>query len=306
MAALDAAGAALRDAARRRDLDAVRRLVVEQPDAVRWRDERGRTALFHSRDPALLGALLDAGAEVDAEDAGGSTALHGLTSVSARPALELLLERGARIDHANRDGWTALHAAAAFLDVANLRTLIDHGANPQARSRHGYAPIHEALHDCNAVTARWLWEGPGPRDAVGAAALGEVTELARLLDATPERVDAPDGRGRTLLHWAAYHGRPRAVELLLARGADPDGRGGLGEAPLHAAARGIQVAERLGLASRDVAELLLSAGADASPRDASGRTPLDLAIRADRVKPAFIALLESRGARSTPIPGEER
>jgi ankyrin repeat protein len=133
-----------------------------------------------------------------------------------------------------------------------------------------------------------------------------VAELGRLLDQEPGRLDAPDGRGRTLLHWAAYHGKARAVEALLARGASPDERGGLDEAPLHAAARGVQVNERFGLASRDVALLLLDAGAAPSPRDASGRTPLDLAIRVHRVKPAFISLLESRGARATPIPGEER
>ncbi len=300
------AGEALRHAVKRRDVDAVRGVLAERPDVVRWRDERGRTAMFLSRSLAILELLLASGVEVDATDEKGWTALLDHAVAGGPELLALLLRHGAAVGARAHDGWTALHAAAAFTSVASMKLLLDHGADPLARNCHGYAPIHEALHDCNAVTARWLWEGPGPRDVVAAAALGEVTDLQRLLDAEPGLLDAPDGRGRTLLHWGAYHGKPRAVEALLARGADPDGRGGLGETPLHAAARGIQVAERFGLASRDVAELLLDAGADPSPRDVSARTPLDLAVRADRVKPALIALLESRGARSTPLPGEER
>ncbi len=299
-------GEALRLAVKRRDLEALRGLLSGRPEAVHLRDERGRTALFHTRDLAILETLLASGAAVDSLDDARGTALLRHAAAGKAEVLELLLRHGARVEVRDRDGWTPLHAAAAFAGVAAVKLLLDRGADPLARNRHDYAPIHEALHDLNPVVARWLWEGPGPRDVVGAAALGEVVALSALLDGDPALRDVKDGRGRAPLHWAAAHGKARAAQALLARGAAPDVRDEAGETPLHAAARGVQLDERLGTASRDVALALLDGGADPSPRAPDGRTPLDLAIRANRVKPAFIALLESRGARSTAIPGEER
>lgn len=302
----DEPGEALRQAAKRRDLDGVRRLLAERPDVVHGRDERGRTALFHSRHLPIVEALLAAGAEVDAPDEGGGTPLLRHAVAGGPELLALLLRHGARIDARDRDGWTALHAAAAFTSVDSMKLLLDHGADPQARTRYDYAPIHEALDDGNVVTARWLWEGPGPRDAFGAAALDEVAELKRLLGGS-DLLDAQDGRGRTALHWAARCGKPRAGAALVERGAALDRVDERGWTPLHWAAWGYPISEKHGgPVSRDFVAALLDHGADPSPRAKDGKTPLDLAIGAQRVKPLLIALLESRGARSTPIPGEER
>lgn len=60
---------------------------------------------------ATLGALLDAGADVNALDANGSTAVHPVASSGWTSAIALLAERGARLDVRNKNGRTPLDLA---------------------------------------------------------------------------------------------------------------------------------------------------------------------------------------------------
>jgi hypothetical protein len=108
--------------------------------------------------------------------------------------------------------------------------------------------------------------------------------------------------GNTPLHWAAEDGRTRAVEKLLAKGAEVNYRNKSGETPLHcAAARGhkktveLLIAKGADVNSRDdthistplhdaacfgdveVVKLLIDAGADVNAKLSNGRTPLDCA-----------------------------
>ncbi len=102
------------------------------------------------------------------------------------------------------------------------------------------------------------------RDAIDE---GDVTGLARMLHATPADT-VVDGEGRTLLMVAVEESNLPAVELLLARGADPEHRDGRGRTALHLAAE---------MGFQEAVEVLLAAGADPSARDAAGTTALDLA-----------------------------
>ncbi|MEZ5139080.1 MAG: ankyrin repeat domain-containing protein [Acidimicrobiales bacterium] len=78
-----------------------------------------------------------------------------------------------------------------------------------------------------------------PADALDAAALGDVDRLRTLLDEAPDAATAEAADGFTALHLAAWFGRPRCAELLLARGADPERVAGNGTElrPLHSAPR---------------------------------------------------------------------
>ena len=55
--------------------------------------------------------LLDAGADVNATQAGGYTALHAAAQTGQRELMELLLARGADVDARTEDGATALSLA---------------------------------------------------------------------------------------------------------------------------------------------------------------------------------------------------
>ena len=72
------------------------------------------------------------------------------------------------------------------------------------------------------------------------------------------------------LHYAALHGNPRSIELLIAKGAKVDAKDAGGRTALHKAA---QAAEAQAVAK------LLELGADASAKDRLGNTPLHMLAR---------------------------
>jgi ankyrin repeat protein len=245
----------------------------------------------------------------------------------------LLLERGADPNAANAHGWTPLHQAA-YSDRASLASaLLDAGASPSTSARgDGGTPLVVALFWGNVTTADLLAERGGvqPRNLRAAAGLGDTELIAELLDSpeagahrgfyrphggfpawTPsgdpqevrdealawaarndrtEAIDLLVARGAdpdadvyrgTPLAWAAAVGRPRAIQRLVARGAGPNHRSsfggpdhGGGVTPLHLAAQN-------GL--REAIDALLAAGADPSVRDdLHGGTPADWAAHSGR------------------------
>jgi ankyrin repeat protein len=70
-----------------------------------------------------------------------------------------------------------------------------------------------------------------------AAEIGAVPELQTLLG-QPGDIDARDESGRTALMLATLHGQARAVDMLLAHGADPNAADAQGVSPLQAAIAG--------------------------------------------------------------------
>ncbi len=73
----------------------------------------------------------------------------------------------------------------------------------------------------------------------------------------------------TFLHLAVERGRAKAVDALLAAGADPDTRDKDGDTPLHSA---------VWRNDAKTVTALLAAGADVDAKDGRGRTPQDLAV----------------------------
>lgn len=117
-----------------------------------------------------------------------------------------------------------------------------------------------------------------------AASTGQMKVMQMLLD----KGAAPDGAaadGRTPLYDAALNGQAEAIKLLLSRGAAVDGVAVNGSAPLHAAAlRG----------HTDVVAVLLDAGASVNKAAADGITALHCAAFQGYLD--VVQLLASRGA----------
>lgn len=87
-----------------------------------------------------------------------------------------------------------------------------------------------------------------PRDAREAVKADDADALRRVLARGAFDVNARDSSGMTLLHLACLLNRTRAVEILLANGADPDARNAQGEAARDVAQP--TLARRLATASR--------------------------------------------------------
>ena len=118
---------------------------------VNARDEDGFTPLHRaaafSTTPAIISALLDAGAEVNARTEGGQTPLHLAAMWSKTPAIiTALLDAGAEVDARNKYGWTPLHYAAENSKTPAIVTaLLDAGAEVNARDEVlGSTPLHHA------------------------------------------------------------------------------------------------------------------------------------------------------------------
>lgn len=92
-------------------------------------------------DGAAAELLLDRGANVNARDNAGVTALMLAARNGHTALLRRLLDRGATVEARTRDGWTALTYAAwtGHPDVA--RRLLTAGADPALTDRSGWSPL---------------------------------------------------------------------------------------------------------------------------------------------------------------------
>jgi ankyrin len=210
-------------------------------------------------------ALLKQGANVNATDADGTTALHWASYRDDVETADLLIRAGAMINAANDLGATPLWAACQNGSEAMVRRLLAAGANPNAALLLGETPL--------MVAAR-----------SGSPAVVE------LLAAKGANVNARAARGQTALMWAVAQKHPEVVKILLAHGADvnarsdtwgevmavtPHGYLGYNRSIPHGNDTALMFAARVGdIAS---AKLLVAAGANVNDEDAWGVSAVVLA-----------------------------
>lgn len=146
--------------------------------------------------------------------------------------VETLLRSGADVNAAQGDGMTALHWAAEHGDAELADMLLYAGAHVGAITRLGdYTPLHLAARGGRADVASRLLEGradPAARTSTGGvtalhfgAQAGKVDVVQALLEAGVEPDITEETRGQTPLMFAASAGRVSVIETLLAAGADP-------------------------------------------------------------------------------------
>ncbi len=165
-------------------------------------------------DLAAVRRLLRDGADVNAPQGDGMTALHWAAERGDEALCEVLLYAGARVDAGTRIGhYTPLHLAARAANEAVLRRLMRAGGDPNARTTNsGAAPLHLA------------------------AASGDPGVIAALLEGGAD-VDGREGAwGQTPLVFAAANNRVAAIEALLRAGADPAATANVVDADEHARA----------------------------------------------------------------------
>lgn len=148
-----------------------------------------------------------------------------------REAVRQLLKQGADVNAVQGDGVTALHWAATLGDAEMASMLLTAGANHRAATRFGgYQPLHVAAERGHAAVVRALVGAGadarattvrGTTPLMLASAAGDTGTIAALLDAHADPNARETERGHTALMFAAAANRLPAVNLLISRGADP-------------------------------------------------------------------------------------
>jgi ankyrin repeat protein len=145
-------------------------------------------------------------------------------------AVKELLKKGADVNAAQGDGMTALHWAALNGDAEVAQMLLYAGANVGAKTRlGGYTPLHLAAQVGNAAVIAPLVAAGAPvtaATATGATALmqaahsGSADSVRILLENGADPNVKETANGQTALMFAAAADRLDVVKLLMARGAD--------------------------------------------------------------------------------------
>ncbi len=205
-----------------------------------------------------LQALLDMGADINAMDVGGSTALIVAADDGYEDAVLLLLQNRADVNINGSRGWPALHWASQGKEIAIVQHLIDYGAEVNARKNGWTAMLLAAKQECLPVVDSLLENGAD--------------------------VNAKDYHGRRALHWAAGAGHTDMVWLLAKNKADLNAVDRWGRTALMWAIENM----------RSVAFLLMDIGADVKERAQDGSTALHLA--AFQSEPTVAGILLKKGA----------
>ncbi|TYZ62152.1 hypothetical protein PybrP1_009623 [[Pythium] brassicae (nom. inval.)] len=273
--------------------ESVRLLLAAQTGS--WRGDRAVAAV-----PLLAAAqhghlevmkmILASGADVDAKNEDGTSALFAVARRGRVDAVQLLLAKGATVDAvAKRTGRTPLFEAAEKGHLAVVELLLAHGADVNAGDRMRRTPLFSALAHGHTNVVSTLFERGAKADVVArdgqtplhdAAAHGNV-ELVQLLLARGANPAAATDRGKTPLCCAAESGRLAVVQLLLVHDAPLDGVDTNNRTALHLAVTNNHV---------EIVQLLLARGADPFSVDSNGQTPLHDASASDRAA-AMTALL---------------
>ncbi|HET6604741.1 MAG TPA: ankyrin repeat domain-containing protein [Xanthomonadaceae bacterium] len=271
---------------------------VQAPPLPGARDQRTLAMLAAVLpDLSLLRRLIADGVDVNLRHHGLTPLLAATRdSYQGRPdAVATLLANGADPDAADRDGATALHHAARSTDPGVAAQLLDAGATVDAVDRHGLTPLAAACASGNWRVAKFLLErGARPQPDGGApvllaAAASEDDDEAgtQLLLRHKARVDARGALERTALMSASLHGNAGIARALLAAGAVADACDGHGVTALMEAARS---------GANAVLRALLVAAPDPDRRDHTGRTVLIIACQSAKADEETLRLLLDAGA----------
>jgi uncharacterized protein len=149
------------------------------------------------RDTGQVRALLREGADVNAAQGDGMTALHWSALNGDLDTMNVLLYAGATAEPLTRVGrYTPLHLASSRGHAASVSRLLEAGSKPGSVTETGVQPLHLA------------------------SQAGNPEAVKALLDRAADVNARDETHGRTPLVFAASQNRLEVIRILLAKGAD--------------------------------------------------------------------------------------
>ena len=281
--------------------------------AGRYYDNRGHwhplyLALARNRGSAVIRILLDAGADILAEDSTGRTALAyapWALRVSAEDLRILAAAARTKVGFEQRDSWDLVHAILEE-DGSRLQALLAAGADPDSPVSGGGRLMDVAARFGSAAAVQSLVAAgadPSAANELGAKPLlwavhGDDADAVRAL--IGEGAD-PDHMGdwlgpTTALQYAARVGGPDVLTALLEGGGDADVTDENGDGLLHYVLdRAVPDVESAAALMAARARALIAGGVSPDAKDKMGITPLYDALRIG-AWPDLIRVLVEGGA----------
>lgn len=281
-------------------------------------DAKGRTPLHRAaeiKDAELTAFFIALGANIDAQDSTGRTALEiaclndaydcveklaqananiFLSSKSETQPLQIALQKGDALQKVlfnkntvlqkDKNGQNALHIASGKGNVAAVNTILDLSIPINIQDSSGKTALDiaymspESYNHAQVAEKLILYGYTSQNDAFSyfSAAVRSSNVNIRFSD------------GLSPLHFASRSGHAGIVQLLLERKADVNAKDSSGTSPLHEAARGGHL---------DIMQLLIRAGAIVNAQDAKGNAPLHI-VMPSLVRREGMKLLLDNGANA--------
>ena len=170
------------------------------------------------------------GANVNAKDSEGETALHKTAQLGKIESIKCLKELGADLNARNNEGSTPMHLAAIAGQAENIKCLADLGADVNARDNDGYTPLFnaamahtgqvESIKCLTALGADIEARGNSGRTPIFAAAAAEFGQIAAMecLKELGAKLDVKDKKGETAVDLADALDETKVAEWLRVNG----------------------------------------------------------------------------------------
>ncbi len=218
-------------------------------------------------------------------DGSGNTPLHYAAEWKLNEALSGLIQKGANVNAVNANGESALFSAVKADSPSTIDILVENGIITDTRSNltrdHlGNTPLHYAV-KWNSLQAAQkiisLGFDVNSMNLSGKTALSDCCrsnkrDMAILLISYGANVNATDVTGRTVLIDAIQSGSEQMIALLLANGANPQIQEMNGRNAYHEAALSANI---------NVINQIRKAGGNPLARDSYGDSPFSLVLKYD-------------------------
>lgn len=239
------------------------------------------TLAITAADTELFNRLIDAGADINAQDKNGLSPLAAALANDRYVFANKLLDLGADPNLKDASGKNALLSMRSTTPSDLVRRLLDLGADPNVSANNHATPLSIALQNRRVdVAEMYLATGANVNkpDHYGntplmIAAQQNIKAVFMKLLASGADVKAKNNSGTTVLHLLTHGAMIDEIHHVLARGGDINARNDSGDTPLHIAA------ER---GDARVVAALLTAGADPRVRNGQGHTAVDAAYDNNR------------------------
>jgi len=268
----------------------------------------------------IVRSMVEHGVSVDFTGKDQNTILHYAAASGSTELVAYLLSAGAKANARNTNGFTPLHWVAETSNIDAARLLLDHGVKIDAKTNFEFViqetqtPLYRAIEKRQAAMARFFIERGADvnilcdsscNTALTAACQADDIELIDLLlarGANPNGIGHPSGQGFESfpLYWASSR---EAVERLVRAGADVNAVERHGATALHwmvSRITGEVIASEAGPRMLGALGALLEAGADPHSGDKHGRPSTALA-QTDAVVERLLAGKGRKPGSSSPV-----